>query len=93
MEEIFFSVNHVALMIKVHPLTVRRYIREGKLKALKMGGSIRIAQSSLDEFARQTSTLTPSPKKFTKTNHDKVFSLDDPIFRLKSAGVHLKQFE
>lgn len=93
MDEIFFSVNHIAIMIKVHPLTVRRYIREGKLKALRIGGTVRVTQSALDHFIQENSLPSPAAKKQTKTSQRKVFSLDDPLFRLQSAGVHLKQFE
>lgn len=93
MDEFFLSVNHVALMLKVHPLTIRRYIREGRLKAVKVGGSVRIPQSALEHFTQDASPTSPTAKKMAKTAQRKLFNHDDPIFRLQSAGVHLKQFE
>jgi excisionase family DNA binding protein len=32
------NVNQVAFILKVHPLTVRKYIKDGKLKAIRAGG-------------------------------------------------------
>ena len=45
------SVRQVAFILKVHPLSVRRYIKEGKLKAIRAAGNVRIEESEL-----QTST-------------------------------------
>ena len=45
-----FNVNQAAFILKVHPLTIRRYIKEGRLKALKVGGAIRIREKDLQEF-------------------------------------------
>ncbi len=47
MDEILYSVNQVGLLLKVHPLTIRRYIKEGKLKAIKVAGNIRIPNQQL----------------------------------------------
>ena len=44
------SVKQVAYILKVHPLTVRRYIKEERLRAIKSGGNIRIKESDLSEF-------------------------------------------
>ena len=45
-----FNVNQVAFILKVHPLTVRRYIKEERLKAIKVGGNVRIKESFLADF-------------------------------------------
>lgn len=90
--ERLYTVSQIAIMIKVHPLSVRRYIKEGKLKAIKIGGNVRIPESSLNTF-----TLDVSPnsntRKSVKITRQKVFTLEDPFFRLRSAGMHLRQFE
>ena len=88
MEE-FYTVNQAAIVLKVHPLTIRRYIREGKLKAVRAGGNIRIALSDLKAFSQSFVPRTRSPKEphsSTGTN----FSLDDPFFRLKARGLSMK---
>lgn len=35
MEEKFFTVEEIGEMLKMHPKTIQRYIREGKLRAVK----------------------------------------------------------
>lgn len=46
----FYSVDEIAEMIKIHPKTVLRYIREGKLKASKVGKSWRVSGHDLSTF-------------------------------------------
>lgn len=88
--ENLFNVNQVAFILKVHPLTVRRYIKEGRLKAIKAGGNIRIKESSLNEFNKDFSMET-SKTKVVRANlrPAKTFTLDDPLFRLKGRGASL----
>lgn len=90
MEEQLFSVKQVGIFLKVHPLTVRRYIREGKLKAIRIAGNIRVPQSYLDNFSEDVKTtrygIKPIPKRIKITE----FSLDDAIFRLKGRGLSIR---
>jgi excisionase family DNA binding protein len=90
--ENLFNVNQAAYILKVHPLTVRRYIKENKLKAIKVGGNIRIKESQLMEFNKD---LIPRAKPQKTKGQDprsvrKVFSVDDPLFRLKGLGAHVE---
>lgn len=87
-----FNVNQAAYILKVHPLTIRRYIREGKLKAVKAGGNIRIMESQLTEFNKE---LVPRPKIRTSFQKEKLivtktFTINDPLFRLKGLGAHIE---
>jgi excisionase family DNA binding protein len=84
------NVNQVAFILKVHPLTIRRYLKEGKLKAVRAGGNVRIKESQLNDFNKDFTT-TPSKKQTVKNNiiPSKVFSFDDPLFRLKGRGASL----
>lgn len=84
----FFSVIEIAKQLKVHPITVRRYIREGKLKALKVGGSIRISGEALENFTRQVRPLPRRPKPTHLTHRRQPFSLSDPLWRLKGLGAY-----
>ena len=48
---IYYSVEEVKDILKVSIETIRRYVRSGKLPAIKLGGKyIRIAKKDLDEF-------------------------------------------
>ena len=89
--ENLFNVNQVAFILKVHPLTVRRYIKEGKLKAVKAGGNIRIKESELQDFNKDFTSPKNVVKSlpFEKKNPVKVFSEIDPIFQLQGKGASL----
>ncbi|PLP56283.1 DNA-binding protein [Mesorhizobium loti] len=51
MSEILLSVDQAAEQLKLHPKTVIRYIRDGRLPATRIGKSYRIEQARLDAFA------------------------------------------
>lgn len=83
------SVRQVAFILKVHPLSVRRYIKEGKLQAVRAGGNVRIEETELQNFNK---TLTPKVTSKdvlfrVKKTTVKTFSDDDPFLRLKGRGA------
>lgn len=45
------TVEQAAERLKLHPKTVLRFIREGRLRATRVGKSYRIVASDLDAFA------------------------------------------
>jgi excisionase family DNA binding protein len=47
----FLTAEQAAERLHLHPKTVRRFIREGRLKATRIGKSYRILESDLAEFA------------------------------------------
>jgi excisionase family DNA binding protein len=48
------TIDQVAAELQLHPDTIRRYIRQGKLKQTKIGGTaVRIRRSELDRFIRE----------------------------------------
>ncbi len=85
------SVKQVAFILKVHPLTIRRYISEKRLKAVKAGGNIRIDENDLQDFQKEVIPPTPSNKIFKSSKLSaKQFTADDPFFRLKGRGASLR---
>jgi len=51
MKEAYYTVDQIADILKIHPKTVQKYIREGKLKANKVGKSWRVPGHDLSIFA------------------------------------------
>ena len=47
----FLTAEQAAERLSLHPKTVRRFIREGRLKATRIGKSYRILESDLAQFA------------------------------------------
>lgn len=50
MTEKYYTVAQISEMLKIHPKTIQRYIREGKLLANKIGKSWRITGHNLSVF-------------------------------------------
>jgi excisionase family DNA binding protein len=51
MSEMIYSVARAAQQLAVHPRTVLRFVRDGRLRATRIGKSWRILGSDLDAFA------------------------------------------
>lgn len=93
MEE-FFTVNQAAISLKVHPLTIRRYIKEGKLKAVRVGGNVRVAVNDLRNLAQN---FIPRIKTQTSQNNEKQstqvksFNGADPLLILRGRGISMER--
>lgn len=58
----FLTVQQVATLYGVSPKTIRRYIHNEKLEALKFGATWRISRDALDRFLKSNSSRTEKPK-------------------------------
>jgi excisionase family DNA binding protein len=69
MEEIL-TAEQVAQILQVHPFTVLKFIKQGKLKASKLGRVYRIRRSDVDNFldnqVEQKGSTSKSPLKKEK---------------------------
>lgn len=50
MAEQWYSVDQVAELLGLHVRTVRNYVRDGRLKAVRIGKQYRIARADLEAF-------------------------------------------
>jgi excisionase family DNA binding protein len=46
-----YTVEQIAGLLELHPRTIRRFIREGKLEAVKVGGEWRIREEDVEKLA------------------------------------------
>jgi len=56
MVETIYTTEQVAEILQIHPLTILRYIKSGKLKGVKLGRIYRIRESALQTFLEEKST-------------------------------------
>jgi len=57
LDDELLSVERVAKILDVHPDTVRRYVRQKKLKAVRLSSTnLRIRRSELDRFIKERET-------------------------------------
>jgi putative molybdopterin biosynthesis protein len=60
-EDSFLTVAEVAEMLKLNPQTVRNWIDQGSLPAIRMGRRVRIRRSDFDRVVAQSATTTTAP--------------------------------
>lgn len=46
----FLTVAEVAERLRVHPITVRRHIKAGRLRAVRVGRAVRVRESDLEAY-------------------------------------------
>lgn len=56
------TISEVAKMLNLHEITIRRHIKQGKLKAVKAGRSVRIRREDLEEFIKPVYPVRPTLK-------------------------------
>lgn len=57
----YYTVEQAAELLALHPKTIQRYIREGRLQAKKVGKSWRITEHDLRAFAERTESCSLHP--------------------------------
>lgn len=55
MPDKLLTTEQVAEILQVHPFTVLKYIKQGKLKGIKLGRVWRIRESDVDKFIEERS--------------------------------------
>lgn len=56
MIEQFLTTEQVANILQVHPFTILKFLKEGKLRGIKLGRVYRIKESDVHEFLENRST-------------------------------------
>ena len=74
MNEDLYSVEQVAELLNLHVKTVRNYVREGRLKAIRIGKQYRISGEDLAALTgRPVASFRPEPVR--RTRHVEVSSI------------------
>lgn len=66
MELRLYSVSDLTTLLKLHPKTIHRFIKEGKIKAAKIGRSWMVSEDDLKNYChselkgKQTSVIVPN---------------------------------
>ena len=61
MTQELYSVEQIADLLGLHVRTVRHYVRDGKLKAIRIGKQYRIARQDLEAFTGQSAAALERP--------------------------------
>jgi excisionase family DNA binding protein len=76
----YYTVEQISEMLSIHPKTIQRYIREGKLRASKIGKSWRVTGHDLSMFtenARNTGILSGTSMALPDEDRVKISSVID----------------
>lgn len=77
MSSLFLTVEEVAERLNLHVKTVRRYIRDGRLKAKRIGKEYRVTRMDLDAFAGvSTQPVGDSPSRSRQVTASTVVDVD-----------------
>ncbi len=71
MQERILTPEQVAQILQVHPYTVLKFIKQGKLQASKLGRVYRIRESALESFLDQTSGKAAKVEESTTNDYKK----------------------
>src|SRR3954471_18306169 len=75
MPQELYSVEQVANRLGLHVRTVRNYVRDGRLKAVRIGKQYRIARGDLDALTGQAVSPTHPAADDTTRPHAEVSSI------------------
>jgi len=86
MADSYLTVPQLAKLWKLHPLTIRRYIREGKLPAQKIGGRIRISEQAALRMSKTFRPKYQSKPSHLTSSSKKYFDRTSFFWQLKGTG-------
>lgn len=79
------TIRETAAALRVAPLTVRRYIQNGMLPAVKVGRGIRVRKEALERLVTDVSPAA-GPNKADEQGRGKVFTMGDPLWDVVGIG-------
>lgn len=66
MRKALLTTDQVSKILQIHPFTVLKYIKSGKLKAIKLGRVWRIREEAVDKFLEDRSiALSYNPPNYS----------------------------
>jgi len=74
--EVLFTPEQAAEQLGLHVKTVRRYIREGRLDAVRMGKRYRVTRDALEAFAGVSLRSASQPSHHPTTEVSTVLGID-----------------
>ena len=54
MEEKYYTASELSVILKTHKRSIQRYIKDGKLKAMFVGGKYIVSETDLKTFLANT---------------------------------------
>ncbi len=87
MEEKILTPEQVAQVLQVHPFTVLKFIKQGKLRASKLGRVYRIRESDVAHFLDEQESNRAKGKNNRKSLEEKVEKPGEPLEEIDRSTV------
>lgn len=70
--EQYLTSEQVAKLLQVHPFTVLKYLKSGKIKGVKIGRVYRIKESDVESFLRGANIIIDTEENNPKKTEEKI---------------------
>jgi excisionase family DNA binding protein len=74
------TVRETADLLKVSTVTVRRFIADGRLPAVKVGRAVRIEKSDAERVAKPVAPKAQQASRASRGQRGRPLTYDDPIW-------------
>ena len=74
------TIQETARMLRVAPITIRRYIADGRLPAVRVGRGVRLQKEAVDQFV--TPVESKKPRRKPRGPVGRPLTDDDPMWQL-----------
>ena len=78
------TIKETAQMLKVNPITIRRYIEDGRLPAVRVGRGVRVRKEAVDHFVEEV--VPQRARRAAPIPRGKPFTEDDPLWKVVGIG-------
>jgi excisionase family DNA binding protein len=79
------TVQETAEMLRVNPITVRRFIADGRLPAVKVGKGVRVQKDAVDQLLTPVAPKTPRAQKHVPAGRPLTY--DHPLWKLVGSAT------
>jgi excisionase family DNA binding protein len=81
------TVQETAQLLKVSTVTVRRFIADGRLPAVKVGRAVRVEKTDAERMARLVAPKARKAHRAPPVPRGRPTSADDPIWKIVGMGA------
>jgi excisionase family DNA binding protein len=74
------TVQETADLLKVSTVTVRRFIADGRLPAVRVGRAVRVEKVDAERVAKPVATKARPTRRAVRAHRPKAFTYDDPLW-------------
>ena len=88
LNEKFYTTEQVANILQVHPFTILKFIKQGKLKGIKLGRVYRIKESDVNHFIDERMTKPGKKEKQEKVQEIQIEKSSEEKSNIQNPSDH-----